>query len=426
MRGAHAANRVVDEVRKPSRVPGLRGAWLAIHRWLGLTLGLVGALLGITGSLLVFDGEIDARLNPQRRVAGGSSVQRPMTEYIGAAVHVVDHGLRPVALQLPSNRGGVVTVVMRGSGGAAPSRVYLDPPTARVLDVSQGGGFVEWLHRLHGSLMLRDLWGRELVGVAGLAMLFSALSGIYLWWPGRAMAVQALRFRRRATMSRNLHHVAGFYISMVLAVIAFTGVYLAFPNAMREAVELFSPVTLALRGAPPPLPAVSSVRGKYGAADDSAIEASGAHAREGAAGFRATEADGARAADAPIGPDRAVEIALTQVPGAVIAGIRLPAGADGVYRVTIREARDPHTLRGGNALLLIDARSGEVRRRVDASTRTGGDTFLSWQAPLHTGEAFGLAGRAVVAIAGLAPSLLFVTGSVMWLRRPRCVRTSRG
>lgn len=427
MRSAHAANRVVDEVRRPPREQGLRGAWLAIHRWLGLSLGLVGALLGITGSLLVFDGEIDARLNPQRRAAGGSSVQRPMTEYVGAAVHVVDPGLRPVALQLPSDRGGVVTVVMRGSGGSAPSRVYLDPPTARVLDVSQGGGFVEWLHRLHGSLMLRDWWGRELVGVAGLAMLFSALSGIYLWWPGRAMARQALRFRRRVTMSRNLHHVAGFYISIVLAVIAFTGVYLAFPNAMRGVVELFSPVTLALRDrAPPPLSAASSVRGKHGAADETATEASGARAREGAAGFRATEADGARAADAPIGPDRAIEIALTRVPGAVIAALGLPAGADGVYRVTMREARDPHTLRGGNALLLIDARSGEVRRRVDASTRTGGDTFLAWQAPLHTGEAFGLVGRAVVAIAGLAPTLLFVTGSVMWLRRPRRVRSSRG
>jgi uncharacterized iron-regulated membrane protein len=92
----------------------------------------------------------------------------------------------------------------------------------------------------------------------------------------------------------------------------------------------------------------------------------------------------------------------------------------------MRDPRDPHTLRGGNALLLIDARSGEVRRRVDASTRTGGDTFLAWQAPLHTGEAFGLFGRAVVAIAGLAPTLLFVTGSIMWMRRPGRVRTGRG
>ena len=85
----------------------------------------------------------------------------------------------------------------------------------------------------------------------------------------------------------------------------------------------------------------------------------------------------------------------------------------------MREARDPHTLRGGSTLLLIDARNGKVRRRIDATTRTAGDTFLAWQAPLHTGEAFGLAGRVIATIAGLAPALLFVTGSLMWLRRPR-------
>ena len=376
---------------RPAREDGLRNAWLAIHRWLGLTLGLVGALLGITGSLLVFDGEIDARLNPQRYAVSGTVMQQPISAYLDAAAQAAGNGARAIALQLPSDRGGAVSVVMRGAGGAAPSRVYLDPPTARVLDVAQGGGFVEWLHRFHGSLMLRDFWGREFIGVVGLAMLFSALSGIYLWWPGRAMAWRALRFRPRVTLPRNLHHVCGFYVSIVLAVLAFTGVYLAFPNAMRSGVELFSPVSLALRGGPPSSPAAS----------------------------------GARGAEMLVGPDRAAEIARAQVPGASIAGVGMPGGADGAYRVTMREARDPHTLRGGNTLLLIDARSGDVRRRVDATTRTAGDTFLAWQAPLHTGEALGFAGRVAAAIAGLAPALLFVTGSLMWLRRPRRARQPR-
>ncbi len=398
---------VAHGVVKPDHNEQSRGAWLAVHRWLGLTLGLVGALLGITGSLLVFDGEIDARLTPQRFAVSGNAVRQSMATYLDAATQAADNDARPVALQLPSDRGGAVAVVMRGADGSAPSRVYLDPPTAQVLDVARGGGFLEWLHRFHGSLMLRDFWGREFIGVVGLAMLFSALSGIYLWWPGRALAVRALRFRPRVTASRNLHHVCGFYVSIVLAVLAFTGVYLAFPNALRSAVELFSPVSLALRGGPPPPSPASSARGG------------------GTTGPGTAAANGVRSVDAPIGPDRAVKIARALVPGAAIAGVGLPGGADGTYRVTMREARDPHTLHGGNTLLLVDARSGAVRKRVDATTRTAGDTFLAWQAPLHTGEAFGLAGRVVAAIAGLAPALLFVTGSVMWLRRTRRARQPR-
>ncbi len=38
------------------------------HKWIGLTLGLLFALLGLTGSLLVFYPELDRVLNPQRAV----------------------------------------------------------------------------------------------------------------------------------------------------------------------------------------------------------------------------------------------------------------------------------------------------------------------------------------------------------------------
>jgi len=36
-----------------------------VHRWLGIGLGVWFALVGITGSILVFEDEIDAWLNPE-------------------------------------------------------------------------------------------------------------------------------------------------------------------------------------------------------------------------------------------------------------------------------------------------------------------------------------------------------------------------
>ena len=45
-------------------------AWLlALHQWLGLSLGLLFCLLGLTGSLLVFYVEGDRLLNPELVVA---------------------------------------------------------------------------------------------------------------------------------------------------------------------------------------------------------------------------------------------------------------------------------------------------------------------------------------------------------------------
>ena len=36
----------------------LRGIWVQVHLWLGLTLGVVGALVGLSGSVLAYDHEI--------------------------------------------------------------------------------------------------------------------------------------------------------------------------------------------------------------------------------------------------------------------------------------------------------------------------------------------------------------------------------
>jgi hypothetical protein len=40
------------------RLKARRQRWLAVHLWLGLTLGLLLSIYGITGSILVFHAEI--------------------------------------------------------------------------------------------------------------------------------------------------------------------------------------------------------------------------------------------------------------------------------------------------------------------------------------------------------------------------------
>jgi len=58
-------------------------------------------------------------------------------------------------------------------------------------------------------------------------------------------------------------------------------------------------------------------------------------------------------------------------------------------------------------------------RRIDASTRTGGDNFLALQRNLHSGERLGIIGRIVICIVGLLPLLFLITGITMWLKQRR-------
>jgi uncharacterized iron-regulated membrane protein len=374
-----------DGASRGTRLPAddPRRLWLQVHLWLGLTLGIVGALIGLTGSALIFDHEIDAWLNPQRYAVSGAQVALPYAEYVRRASQSVADRARPTNLRLPEADGLPVVVFARARAeGGGFHRVYLDPPTGRVLDTSAGGGLVAWAHSFHESLTLRDYKGREIVGVVGCAMLISSLSGIYLWWPPRGLGRRAFRFRPGLAPSRNLHYTFGFYGSLVLAMLSFTGIFLAFPEPGRVVVAGFGPISASPRG------------------------------------IQAPESPGAS-----ISPDEAAGIALALYPEANVTGLGLPAGPRGVYRVNLRGASDASARLG--PVVFLDPRTGAVLVRADRATRTGGDAFLAWQRVLHEGEAFGSVGRIVICAAGLLPALLVITGSIMWLRQRRGPQRAR-
>jgi uncharacterized iron-regulated membrane protein len=51
---------------------------------------------------------------------------------------------------------------------------------------------------------------------------------------------------------------------------------------------------------------------------------------------------------------------------------------------------------------------------------------LAWLFPLHSGEAFGYAGRALWTLFGLLPPLLFATGTWLWWKRRRAAKRRHG
>ncbi len=366
----------VDTAVQPRRIE-LRRVWVQIHLWLGLTLGVLGAGLGVTGSLLVFDQAIDARVNPQRYATSGSQIALPFADYAKRAALAVGDGARALNMRIPKADGTPVVVFVRASGDAGSlRRVYLDPPTGRVLDAPAGAGLIGWAHDFHESLKLRDYSGRQIVGVVGISMLISALSGIYLWWPRRRFARTDFAFRPNLAMSRNLHYTFGFYGSLVLAMLSFTGVTLAFPDAGRASIAMFAEISPAARN----------------------VQAAESSSR-------------------PITPDQATDLALAHYPKATVAGIGLPTGARSTYRIALREPGDD-SARGATAVF-VDPGSGAVLRQLDRSTQTKGDAFLAYLRPLHEGGALGFVGRAIVCIVGLFPALFVATGSMMWLRTRR-------
>ena len=64
--------------------------------------------------------------------------------------------------------------------------------------------------------------------------------------------------------------------------------------------------------------------------------------------------------------------------------------------------------------IYIDQYTGDVLPESTGAQRTAGDIVMAWMAPLHVGNFAGTATKIAWTVAALAPTLLFVTGVVMW------------
>jgi uncharacterized iron-regulated membrane protein len=382
----------------------LRTVWWTLHRWIGIGLALLLAPIAVSGALLVWHDHLDALMHPGRYAVTGAQVVQP-SAYLASAAAALAGSAQPVAVRFPADEGWPVIVTARAApgtdGGQARIRnVYLDPPTARVLDVVDfRSSLFGWLHRFHENLTIPEYSGRAIVGWVGVGMLILSVTGIWLWWPRNGAFVAGLRWRRAAHTTTNLHHLIGFWISIPLAVVSFTGVYLGFPQTARQVMSSILPMTP--QGPRP--------------------------------GF------GGLARDARLTPEHVLSAALAARPGARPAVIFLPitpatTGERGGGRGTEREgssegARKPATdigpvwrvqLRQTDSsempLVMIDDRSGAVEH---SPSPLAGDRAAQWIRWIHEGSHSGLVWRLVVFLTGVLPLVFVVTGVIMWWRGRR-------
>ena len=93
-----------------------------IHLWTGLVLFVPFVLLGLTGSLLVFEDELNNVFGPNHRAAGGAA--RPASEIIAAARAVAPAGFVPVGYTAPMPPAGWRWCGSLRGGGIAPARTW--------------------------------------------------------------------------------------------------------------------------------------------------------------------------------------------------------------------------------------------------------------------------------------------------------------
>jgi uncharacterized iron-regulated membrane protein len=81
--------------------------------------------------------------------------------------------------------------------------------------------------------------GRTINGFVAIVTLVLAGAGLVIWWPGRRNWRFGLVYLRGARWQRqnyDLHKLAGFYSSLALVVVAFSGAYFSFPHLYQQVI----------------------------------------------------------------------------------------------------------------------------------------------------------------------------------------------
>ena len=345
-------------MRKKSLRPGLS----RLHLWAGLSVGLIFALLGISGAVLVFHTPLLRWQYPQ--LANHVPIVRAeVLQEITQSVHAQQ--LR--ALDLPRTSLPVWQGHYRDG-----SRAYFAPDDGRLLLVRYSNkDLLMFLHDFHVAL-LAGKPGREVLGVIAWACLFLLLSGLYLWWPKPGRLWQSLRWHSQPALRRwhSWHQSMGALLLPMLLLVVFTGLSFAYPNLFR------SSMTAMFGGGSLPKPEAS----------------------------------------APSNADVDWQAVLAQaqktLPDARIHRVSLPQDDKDEINIRLQAAGEWNP--NGRSQVVVSRDGKTLRQVMDARKQALGHRIHMSFYPLHIGAVGGLPMQLLTALAGLAAAFLLLTGLMRW------------
>ena len=337
----------------------------ALHRWTGGFIGLLLALIGLTGTILLWEGAWVSLPGAHDPVVENIAAISAITESAAAA-------------------GDLQRITFAGDETALHLLLYSDGSGAYV---RQDGTVVDrfarqwerpelWLFDLHHHLFAGKT-GETITGLAGLAGLGFLIAGVLLWLRSRCRFQPSLlpRAWRPGAIVKH-HRDLGIVAAPLLLLSITTGVLMDFPKA---ADVLLSP----LGSGPAPVQ---------------------------------------RMQDAPDAEGPLLESALAQskrlFPNALLRRISLPSKAGAP--VTVRMKQPFEWTPNGRTQLSFDARSGRLLSVSDPAEAPASAAVIEKFYPVHTAKVGGIAMKLLMSLSGLSLAML---GSfavyAFWLRKAK-------
>ncbi|WP_342163876.1 PepSY-associated TM helix domain-containing protein [Methylobacterium sp. SD21] len=212
-------------------MPSPRAILFRLHWALGLTAGLILAVMGATGALLSYEEALTDWANHDRLTVATREAPPLALPDLTRRVEAQRPGQRVSRLTLQDDLTASVTIRFARDPATRqrPDSVFADPYDGAVLGPVRGEPLFDTVLALHRFLLLPgngNGWGRQITGACAIALLVFLVTGIVLRWP----QVHRLKIWLRPSLSRpgrarwwSLHAVAGTWLLPVYLIIALSG-----------------------------------------------------------------------------------------------------------------------------------------------------------------------------------------------------------
>ncbi len=363
----------------------MRKGLVFVHRWIGIIAGLYVALIALSGIGMVFSTtfyawefgaeKVSVPMQDKPYVAPDLWLKKAEAQY-GKLPNVEGYfGPRATPMRISAP-----TIIYTPQGREAHGVVTVNPYTGEPLAhfIAEDSWSMLPL-KLHMSLFLPPAVSTWVLVALAVIIFGFALSGLYLWWPGRRRIKAAMVIPKPAGVTglRRFHAGIGFWSSPLLILAAVTGLML---TRFDVAEFITAPLGASAEFDPATAPKAACAPNALSSAGD------------------------------------ALSAARAKYPGMELSSLFLPTPDNPVYQIWLRPAQTTVPARG-NAEVIVDAACGAILFSRGEAEMQAGDTVLTYLVELHNGRLLGLFGEGLIILQGIVLLTLPLAGMTLFLRR---------
>lgn len=353
-----------------------------IHRVIGVIVGVFVVIIGLTGSILVFDKKVNPILHlhthqviPQEK--------RISLQQVESIIHqqYPDEKLEWITIPRQANEPYHLLI---NSPTKAKTDIYMNPYEGKILGIYPRDRFgMKIINQLHTHL-LAGKFGSFVVGLCGVLLLVLSITGLMLWNGWKKLSV-GFKIRWQAKwriIHYDLHKVGGVLSVVFLVLIASSGSLMVFDKPIKNLGYL--------------------MMGKEKI--EKPISTSQSNKQS-------------------LTIDQFLQTAIETIPEGQPTIFYLPKDENSTVRVRFKL---PHEITSeGKSFVFFDQYSGEVLQVETFFQTPAIEQLKAWADALHTGSYGGLGMMGFYIAMGIVSATLSLTGFVIWWGRnyankPKC------